>query len=1087
MNEKENSLRTLFIQAVEIADAAERAAYLQRTCGDDAALRQRLERLLKAHDEEGGFASAKGETNILPDREKPGDRIGRYKLREQIGHGGCGVVYVAEQEEPVRRRVALKVIKLGMDTRQVVARFEAERQALAMMDHPNIAKVLDAGATDTGRPYFVMELVRGIKITDYCDQNTLSTPQRLDLFIQVCRAIQHAHQKGIIHRDIKPSNILVTLHDSVPVPKVIDFGIAKATADQRLTDKTIYTAFEQFIGTPAYMSPEQAEMSGLDVDTRSDIYSLGVLLYELLTGRTPFDAKTLLRAGLDEMRRIIREQEPVKPSTRLSTLADADLTEVARHRQAEAPKLIHVVRGDLDWIVMKALEKDRARRYETANGLAMDIQRHLNNEPVVACPPTAGYRFRKLVERNKLAFTAASAITAALVIGLGISTWMFFHAQVEERKAKTEAAKATAISELLQQMLGSADPDALKGSEYTVRKLLDDFSEGLASQLKDQPEVEAAVRATIGRAYRHLGAADKAAEQHERALTLRRRVFGEQAEPVADSLVDYAWTFFEKGHYEATQYAKGEIHAREALDIYRKRGAARQKVISALLILQRFLIAEQRFAHVDALTQEALAAAGKSPAVEYPELASMIHGLAEVKNSQSQFAEAESLAREGVEMHRRLRGAEHTETAWALHGLAIALRGQRKLTEAEAALQEALKIFRKYYTSEHKSVVMVMEQLKLVLEARGDSAALEALERERLADAKSLLRTALPRGRVLTADESNAVANALHKLGDLLRDSGQWAKAEEAFREAVAIRRKLFGNEHLDLAHSLHGLAWVLNHNGKRSEAEALSHEELAMRRKLLGSEHPDVATTLADLAVFLRDQGKLPEAESVAREVLAIRRKRFGNEHRAVDDSLGSLARVLHEQGKLAEAEAVYREELSVEKKLSGEEHPFVANSLNSLAAVLRDQGELVEAEAVIREALAILRKLQGNDDPALAATLAELTSILLAEEKFAEAEPMARECLAIREKKLPDDWRTFNARAMLGRALLGQKKFAEAEPLLLAGYAGMKQREDKIPAIGKARLKETLQSLVQLYEATHRPEQAAEWKRKLASWNAP
>ena len=320
---------------------------------------------------------------------------------------------MAEQEEPVRRRVALKIIKLGMDTKSVIARFEAERQALAMMDHPNIARVFDAGATETGRPYFVMELVRGVKITEYCDQNNLDTRQRLELFIQICQAIQHAHQKGIIHRDIKPSNILVTLHDGVPVPKVIDFGIAKAI-EARLTDKTLFTAYEQFIGTPAYMSPEQAEMSGLDVDTRSDIYSLGVLLYELLTGRTPFDAKKLLQHGLDEMRRTLREQEPHRPSTMVTTLQGTELTATAEHRHAEPPKLISLLRGDLDWIVMKALEKDRRRRYETANGLAMDIQRYLNSEPVMARPPSRLYRFQKLVRRNKVVFAAGGAVAAAL-------------------------------------------------------------------------------------------------------------------------------------------------------------------------------------------------------------------------------------------------------------------------------------------------------------------------------------------------------------------------------------------------------------------------------------------------------------------------------------------------------------------------------------------------------------------------------------------------------------------------------------------------------------------------------------------------
>src|SRR5213078_4148294 len=309
--------------------------------------------------------------------EDAGTVIGRYKLLEKVGEGGFGTVYVAEQREPVKRRVALKIIKLGMDTKSVIARFEAERQALAMMDHPNIAKVLEAGATDTGRPFFVMELVRGIKITDYCDQNNLPTNERLELFIQVCQAIQHAHQKGIIHRDIKPSNILVTHHDDVALPKVIDFGISKATTGQ-LADNTVFTAFAQFVGTPAYMSPEQAQLSGLDIDTRADIYSLGVLLYELLTGDTPFDAKELLAAGLDEMRRKIREDEPAKPSTRLSTMRVIDLTTVAKQRQVEPPRLLHLIRGDLDWLVMKCLEKDRSRRYETANALVMDLQRHLN-------------------------------------------------------------------------------------------------------------------------------------------------------------------------------------------------------------------------------------------------------------------------------------------------------------------------------------------------------------------------------------------------------------------------------------------------------------------------------------------------------------------------------------------------------------------------------------------------------------------------------------------------------------------------------------------------------------------------------------
>ncbi|HUK81995.1 MAG TPA: serine/threonine-protein kinase, partial [Verrucomicrobiae bacterium] len=440
----------LFQTALKLPPGERRTAFLQRTCAGDESLRQRIEALLSADERAGTrFESDATLKSAEPFTEKAGDRIDRYKLLQEIGEGGCGVVYMAEQEEPVRRRVALKVIKLGMDTKQVVARFEAERQALAMMDHPNIAKVLDAGATETGRPFFVMELVRGVPITEYCDKNNLSTRERLDLFMQVCHAIQHAHQKGVIHRDIKPSNILVTLQDGVPMPKVIDFGIAKAI-DQPLTEKTLFTRFEQFMGTPAYMSPEQAEMSSLDIDTRSDIYSLGVLLYELLTGKTPFNSEELVKSGVDAMRKTIREQEPLRPSTKLATLQGLELSTIAKRRAADAPKLIHLLNGDLDWIVMKCLEKDRTRRYESAGGLAADIMRHLNNQPVAARPPSAAYRLQKSWRRNKLVYVSAAAIVSALLLAVifsGVSYLRERKARVSEQIQRLEAEKQRQAAE----------------------------------------------------------------------------------------------------------------------------------------------------------------------------------------------------------------------------------------------------------------------------------------------------------------------------------------------------------------------------------------------------------------------------------------------------------------------------------------------------------------------------------------------------------------------------------------------------------------------------------------------------------------
>src|SRR5262245_54481095 len=511
-----NSEQSILLAALELPTPAERAAYLLGACGADPALLANVQELLAAHEKDDGFLDRpppNATVDEQPVTERPGTVIGPYKLLERIGEGGFGVVFLAEQTQPVRRKVALKVLKPGMDTRQVVARFEAERQALAIMDHPNIARVFDGGSTPSGRPYFVMELVRGVPITDFCDRNHFTPRQRLELFVQVCAAVQHAHQKGIIHRDLKPSNVLVALYDGKPVPKVIDFGIAKA-AGQPLTDKTLVTGFGAIVGTPEYMSPEQAEVNQLDIDTRSDVYSLGVLLYELLAGSPPFTRKDLEKAGMLEMLRVIREQEPSKPSTKLSTAEG--LPTLAANRGTEPAKLTKLVRGELDWIVMKALEKDRSRRYETANGLAMDVQRYLADEPVLVGPPSVGYRFRKFARRNRAAVSTAAAILFVLVIGTAISTWQAVRAaQAEalgegrmeaERNALREAEDAKKVAEtnfgrardVVHRMLTQVAEErvaGVPGMEPVRKELLEDaiqFYEGLLAERNSDPEIRRA-------------------------------------------------------------------------------------------------------------------------------------------------------------------------------------------------------------------------------------------------------------------------------------------------------------------------------------------------------------------------------------------------------------------------------------------------------------------------------------------------------------------------------------------------------------------------------------------------------------------
>ena len=766
MSSPQNREESLFVLALE-KPVAERGAFLKLICGDDQALHQRLTTLLAAHDapdeslpKDKGAPGSKATMKLhLPDvpDEAVGQTLGNYKLLQKIGEGGCGAVYMAEQERPVRRRVALKVIKLGMDTKNVIARFEAERQALALMDHPNIAKVLDAGATDVGRPFFVMELVRGIKITDYCDQNNLNTSQRLSLFIQICQAIQHAHQKGIIHRDIKPSNILVTMHDAVPVPKVIDFGIAKATTDQRLTDKTLFTAYEQFIGTPAYMSPEQAEMSGLDIDTRSDIYSLGVLLYELLTGRTPFDAKELMNSGIDAMRKTIREREPQRPSTKLHTLQGDDLTTTARRHGVEASRLMSLLRGDLDWIVMKCLEKDRTRRYETANGIAADLKRHLNNEAIVARPPSAAYRFQKSFRRNKLAFAAAGAIAVALLLGIIGSTSQAIRAthakreavaaeanearlrqqaEADEQTAKTESVRNAQTADFLLKMLDDGGIlAATKGWDITLlREMMDQAGARMSKDLADNPVVEARLRGSLGWTYYSLGEYSRSEDSFRRTVELAR---------------------------------KGWENNSTNLD-------AQVGLGQALHFLGLTLWHEGKLPEAESCLREALAIARKRFGEESAEASGPLNDLALVVLSQGKYAEAEEMYREALATRQKLLGNGDEQVGWSLFLLGRTLQEEGRLAEGESFIRKAQGIFRNLHGPKHPNVALMLAMLGDVLQQAG-----------KLTEAESSLHEALAMQKeLLPKNHADAILSVLYLAG-VLEQEGKLDEAVALYRQAA--------------------------------------------------------------------------------------------------------------------------------------------------------------------------------------------------------------------------------------------------------------------------------------------------------------
>ncbi|MCY3003554.1 MAG: serine/threonine-protein kinase [Planctomycetota bacterium] len=1094
----------LFHQARAIASARERELYLAQACGTDKALKARIERLLAADERATGFLATRQEPAAAAEGlERPGDRIGRYKLLEIIGEGGFGSVWMAEQQEPVRRKVALKVLKPGMDSKSVLARFEAERQALALMEHPGIAKVLDGGMTEQGRPYFVMELVRGVPITRFCDDARMGIEARLELFVATCRALQHAHHKGVIHRDVKPSNILVTLEDGRPSPKVIDFGIAKALG-AALTDQTLFTGLHQMLGTPEYMAPEQTSLGTLDIDTRADVYSLGVLLYELLTGTRPHDLKLALERGYEEVVRTIREEQPARPSTRASGDGDGERAAVLR---ATAPNALRTrLEGDLDWIALKALEKDRSRRYDTASALADDVERFLRDEPVLARPPSTAYQLSRFVKRHRIAVAATAAVFTALVAGLAAST----HFALDAEARRADAVLAQKASELAEKAASTAAERA-QAAERESQKRASELEQVVAFQERQLENIDAE---SVGLRLR-----ESLLTQRREALERRTSPENERAAELAALETALAGTNFTSLAVEAldesifrrtvasidSQFAdqpllRANLLARvaTALDgLGRSESAAplRRRVLELRLaelgpeheltldarlqcaLMKAETLAAQR-EELERVRDDASARLG----ADHATVLSATVGLAALASTEGRHADALTLGKAAVEGLERNFGADDLRTLEARSSAGGSLLMLGRYEEGTTELEASYAGLRRVAGETDRRTLACLHSLATAWAFLG-----------RMDDALRELRAALALARTRCGDDHAITLGLIDNLAGNLLNSGRVEEAEPLFVEHVARLRRLVAPGDVTLCIALSRFGRLRSAQKKENEAVPLLEEAYAGLERALPPENRDFTSTAHNLGTALTVQRRYADAERVLRRAVEGRRTANGEQDLETVNSVQALATAVYSLGRVEEGFGLYVEAVNGLQHALGDDHDRTLRARRNLAVIALARKDYAVAAEQHAACVASIRRTGVGDGASLHNDLSVLGSCLLELQRWKEAEEVLRECLEIRERLLPaGNWARAYTRNLVGGALLGQLRVEEARELILESAAALAMAND-VPASRPGqpdRVAESFERAARLLDELARLDPsgphaaaAADWRTKAAA----